>query len=250
MSTQVLELKQLYEQDYYLWLEKTIELLKAGKLNQLDRENLIEEISSGLEKFAGTNGYRDDVSITIIYPDRVFRQLTDLIINPSMSAASLTAANGFEWRVKLAGGQLENCEIPPLCNHFLQQVGFDQQRCQKIFTVLAEMISNALDHGVLELPSLIKESSDGFIQYYCEREGRLKLLTEKDFIILSVRWCPDDSGGILVLEVEDSGRGYTPIVKDNKNAPQYSGRGFELIKKLSETVEIIAPGNKIRATLK
>ena len=46
MSTQVLELKQLYEQDYYLWLEKTIELLKAGKLNQLDRENLIEEIEN------------------------------------------------------------------------------------------------------------------------------------------------------------------------------------------------------------
>ena len=46
MSTQVLELKQLYEQDYYLWLEKTIELLKAGKLNQLDRENLMEEIEN------------------------------------------------------------------------------------------------------------------------------------------------------------------------------------------------------------
>ncbi|NJR45161.1 MAG: DUF29 domain-containing protein [Hyellaceae cyanobacterium CSU_1_1] len=37
---QVSELKQLYEQDYYLWLEKTTELLQAGKLNQLDRENL------------------------------------------------------------------------------------------------------------------------------------------------------------------------------------------------------------------
>ncbi|MFM2315018.1 MAG: hypothetical protein RLZZ04_4294, partial [Cyanobacteriota bacterium] len=46
MSTQVSELKQLYEQDYYLWLEKTIELLKTGKLNQLDWENLIEEIEN------------------------------------------------------------------------------------------------------------------------------------------------------------------------------------------------------------
>jgi hypothetical protein len=46
VSTQVSELKQLYEQDYYLWLEKTIELLKTGKLNQLDWENLIEEIEN------------------------------------------------------------------------------------------------------------------------------------------------------------------------------------------------------------
>jgi hypothetical protein len=44
MSTQVSELNQLYEQDYYLWLEKTTELLKAGKLNELDWEHLIEEI--------------------------------------------------------------------------------------------------------------------------------------------------------------------------------------------------------------
>jgi hypothetical protein len=46
MSTQVSELKQLYEQDYYLWLEKTIELLKSGQFNQLDWENLIEEIEN------------------------------------------------------------------------------------------------------------------------------------------------------------------------------------------------------------
>jgi hypothetical protein len=46
MSTEVSGLKQLYEQDYYLWLEKTTELLKTGKLNQLDQENLIEEIEN------------------------------------------------------------------------------------------------------------------------------------------------------------------------------------------------------------
>jgi hypothetical protein len=46
MSTQASELKQLYEQDYYLWLEKTIELLKVRKFNQLDWENLIEEIEN------------------------------------------------------------------------------------------------------------------------------------------------------------------------------------------------------------
>jgi hypothetical protein len=36
----------LYEQDFYLWIQRTIELLKKGKLEQLDLENLIEEIDS------------------------------------------------------------------------------------------------------------------------------------------------------------------------------------------------------------
>ena len=37
-------LKNLYEKDYYQWIHTTIKLLKEGKLEQLDRENLIEEI--------------------------------------------------------------------------------------------------------------------------------------------------------------------------------------------------------------
>jgi hypothetical protein len=36
----------LYEQDFYLWIQNTVELLKKGKLEQLDIENLIEEIDS------------------------------------------------------------------------------------------------------------------------------------------------------------------------------------------------------------
>ena len=38
--------KNLYEQDYYLWLEKTINLLENNQFSDLDLENLIEEISS------------------------------------------------------------------------------------------------------------------------------------------------------------------------------------------------------------
>jgi hypothetical protein len=36
--------KNLYEQDYYLWLEKTAQILKEGSLQKLDLPNLIEEI--------------------------------------------------------------------------------------------------------------------------------------------------------------------------------------------------------------
>ncbi|WP_375329307.1 DUF29 domain-containing protein [Microcystis sp. BLCC-F210] len=36
----------LYEKDYYLWLEKTISLLENHQFSDLDLENLIEEISS------------------------------------------------------------------------------------------------------------------------------------------------------------------------------------------------------------
>ena len=43
----ILECKAtLYETDYYLWLEKTIEALYAADLSQIDYQNLIEELIS------------------------------------------------------------------------------------------------------------------------------------------------------------------------------------------------------------
>jgi len=39
-----LDLKELYEVDDSLWLEKTVELLRERKYHQLDLENLIEEL--------------------------------------------------------------------------------------------------------------------------------------------------------------------------------------------------------------
>jgi hypothetical protein len=36
----------LYEQDYYLWLQTTIEQLRSGQFSVLDLENLIEELAS------------------------------------------------------------------------------------------------------------------------------------------------------------------------------------------------------------
>ncbi|SKB14179.1 conserved hypothetical protein [Planktothrix sp. PCC 11201] len=39
-------LSSLYEQDFYLWIEKTIQLLNAEKLLELDRDNLIAELES------------------------------------------------------------------------------------------------------------------------------------------------------------------------------------------------------------
>ena len=40
------KIAELYEQDYYLWLQETSRLLKAREFANLDLANLIEEIES------------------------------------------------------------------------------------------------------------------------------------------------------------------------------------------------------------
>ena len=40
------KIKNLYDQDFALWIEKTVKQLKSGDLSQVDLENLIEEVES------------------------------------------------------------------------------------------------------------------------------------------------------------------------------------------------------------
>jgi serine phosphatase RsbU (regulator of sigma subunit) len=223
---------------------------RVAKLIEGQPTNLLETLAHSLLSHAGKNDYSDDISVCMIRPALVFNDLSDSIVLTHGRGLSPATDDKFEWCVKLSGRQLENCEIPPLCTHFLQQVGVDQQVCQKIFAVLAEMVSNAIDHGVLGLSSDIKESTDGFIQYFYQREEQLKTLTNNDFVKLSISWLPEKADGRFVLEVEDSGAGYTLDQAGNDATLKCSGRGRQLIQKLSESVEVIAPGNKIRATIK
>jgi len=221
---------------------KVIDILKQQPID------LLAELSQQLMLHAGSTDYADDISACVIEPSLAlndFSETAGVIQLPNQGVID----HPVEWRLKLSGRQLENCEIPPLCNYFLQQIGVDQQLCQKIFAVVSEMVSNALDHGVLGLSSAIKENPDGFSQYFYEREEGLKQLTDNDFVSLFIAWMPDQAGGYFLIEVEDSGRGYK-FKEAMNNVLKYSGRGGHLIQKLTESVNIIQPGNKIRVTIR
>jgi Domain of unknown function DUF29 len=40
------ELQSLYERDFYLWVEEQVQLLREGRLDELDVANLLEEVES------------------------------------------------------------------------------------------------------------------------------------------------------------------------------------------------------------
>lgn len=45
-TANVTNLSQLYDQDFVLWINATAELLREGKLNELDIPNLLEEVET------------------------------------------------------------------------------------------------------------------------------------------------------------------------------------------------------------
>jgi hypothetical protein len=61
-------------------------------------------------------------------------------------------------------------------------------------------------------------------------------------------FCPNTAQ--IDFEIIDSGQGFDMNKDKNISLDGLSGRGLDLVKNLCETVDIVAPGNKIIVNLK
>lgn len=216
---------------------------------QSNPTDLHDQLISALHAHSGRTAYSDDVSMCTLIPSAMQKGSSRLLGNSAFQERREPAIGHFSWGVELSGRKIAECELPPLVNKFLQYLGADQRMCQTIFLIVSEMVSNAIDHGILRLDSEIKERPDGFEFYFKERERRLKLLTEQDVIALSLAWLPDQSSPGLIVTVRDTGHGYDPAMVRNNSDDQLSGRGLYLIRNLARSVEVVPPGNVIRAVI-
>lgn len=118
----------------------------------------------------------------------------------------------------------------------------------ELFTVLSELYNNALEHGVLELDSKLKESDNGFFAYFTLREEKLAGL-QQAHIAISAEYLPDKH--LLNIQVEDSGKGFKQKSAAKLDSVETSyGRGISLVKELCESVEYNDKGNVVRVVFK
>lgn len=211
--------------------------------------NFSASLANELAIHAQTETYCDDVSFCIIAPEKIPSGGYCLLGEKTTHAYEKEELSNFHWHVRISGKKLANCELSPLCNKFLQYVGVEQNLCQIIFLVVSEMVSNALDHGILRLQSSLKEEPEGFTRYFQERERRLAQLTHTDAIELSLRWELIDTGAQLVVTVTDSGAGFDFSRRETPSSELFSGRGLQMIRNLAKHVEVFPPGNRIEAVI-
>lgn len=123
--------------------------------------------------------------------------------------------------------------LEPLLEMLNSQPGLGWLRSD-LFTVLTEMLNNAIEHGLLKIDSSLKSSPEGFMEYYTQRESRMAELEEGE-VIIAVDYKPAQRE--LHVSVEDSGDGFTvgdaPGGDDIDNA---FGRGIMLLNELCSQV--------------
>jgi DNA-binding response OmpR family regulator len=150
--------------------------------------------------------------------------------------------------INIEGGLVANADIVGCLDSLMRNVDMVGDLRQRAFTVFAELISNGLDHGILDLDSDLKNDFAGFAEYLQLKEERLENVPENANLGMKFVFTP--STNEIKFEITDSGKGYDMNKVDDINDEKLSGRGIELINKLCTNVEVIAPGNKTKVNLK
>lgn len=121
---------------------------------------------------------------------------------------------------------------------------------ERIYTILAELIGNAVDHGLLGLDSRCRATTSGFDRYYQERETRLRD-GKGGWIEVTIRHVNDSGYGRLVIVVKDSGSGFSMsnISSTLEDTHARSGRGIPLVTSLCQSLSYNQEGNSARAVL-
>lgn len=116
-----------------------------------------------------------------------------------------------------------------------------------LYSVMSELYSNALDHGVLGLDSSLKRDAVGFARYYRERNMRLDELSD-GYVRVHLHVSPSGDGGRLAIEVEDSGEGFdvARVLARPVDTDRLSGRGVSLVRQLSHQASWSDDGRSAR----
>ncbi|KQJ62010.1 chemotaxis protein CheY [Pseudomonas aeruginosa] len=225
---------------------KAGEMFGEARLLQLFERNrqpsaLFDEIQRSLAQFRGA--VQDDVSMLEVrlQPDSGL-QCPPLAFSDSGVSSPLDWSVSFEFRAET----LKHFNPLPHVLQLLLEVHDLRARGGALYTVLAELYSNALEHGVIGLDSTMKSDAAGFARYYQERVSRLQALRD-GYVRLHLDLAPHGAGGRLLVRVEDSGEGFD--VERALNAVERQerlcGRGLRLIRELSDRCQWSADGKVV-----
>jgi two-component system, HptB-dependent secretion and biofilm response regulator len=219
--------------------ERLLEVFAQGN----DPAIVFDKILTSVKNFIGSGEQDDDLSMIEIRMDA-----PENLLHPNHYFVHKQQLSPVEWELRFEVKPTSFKSFDPL--PFLLNVLTEEPDLRgfsgSLYTILAELYSNALEHGVLGLSGDIKKSPEGFAEYYAQRERLLDKITS-GFVHIYFAYSSNIDGGSLTLRVEDSGVGFDYHALQGKalSMTGYSGRGIGIVEKLCKTVRYYGSGNKV-----
>jgi serine phosphatase RsbU (regulator of sigma subunit)/anti-sigma regulatory factor (Ser/Thr protein kinase) len=210
-----------------------------------DPDRLFAEVLEQLHAFLGGLTPQDDIALF---------ELTcvpaDIMDETDSSPGLADPAPHPVWRLQLEfdADELRRSDPVSLMISMLEGIQCLQEQKESVFLILAELITNAVDHGLLRLDSSLKRGPAGAAAYAEQRAARLKTLKRGKLTVDLT--CVNDAGGSrLTIRVCDNGPGFdclAPLPDMNGNV-ECSGRGISLVRALCKELTYSERGNVAEA---
>ncbi|WP_313650750.1 ATP-binding SpoIIE family protein phosphatase [Pseudomonas soli] len=219
-----------------------VQRLRQVLADNRDPTMLFDEVMQALARFGGQS--RDDISlcdIRMLEPDHGMAQA--VVYSDSGRSSPLDWSMQFELR----GESLGRFNPVPYLVQLLQEIHGLRPSSGRLHSVLSELYSNALEHGVLGLDSGLKRDAEGFSEYYRQRAERLARPVQGG-VGIALRVEPQGAGGRLTIEVRDSGAGFdvAGMLAGEPLAQGFSGRGVSLVRRLAGNAQWLEGGRLAR----
>ena len=208
----------------------------------------IEALLNAVRDFQQDSTQTDDITLMeikaspIIHLDKEDSSVVDI-------KSQRLVGESFPWRFSLRITE-EHFANMHLVDQIMTLVGDIQGmelHREKIFTIISELYSNALEHGILGLDSSMKETADGFEEYYKLRQERIENTRGHavELVMIYKKGTPDT----IEIKVSDSGEGFdyeNTLAKIEEEKTTF-GRGVLLLKSLCTQLEYSNNGTSVKA---
>ncbi|WP_417503957.1 ATP-binding SpoIIE family protein phosphatase [Marinomonas gallaica] len=191
----------------------------------LDDSHGLLSLMHGYELFEGESSDHDDMTLAVLDLELIQEELRE------EEPEDLQIPGSFDFSFELRGSSLNNEKFAFSLSDLLSTYGFNKEFCQKVFTVVTELLVNAVDHGIFNIPSNLKE--EDFITYLSMREQKKANVSPSDKVMIEVKW--DEIEHTLFISLGDSGAGYKVENIETADDTAAYGRGIKLITSLCKT---------------
>lgn len=210
----------------------TQERLENSFDGQCAIDEVFDEILLRVADFRGGQEQEDDIT----FVDLPCASLMASMLDSEVTSSDHPLIPSMDWSLSLCleSSALKMIDPLPVMIQAVMGVQAMAAHRENIYVMLAELFTNAIDHGLLGLDSKTKETPAGFVEYFDERNRRLASMKEGS-IKLMVENRRMDKFSELTVRIEDSGSGFdqSNIKTELDSSLALHGRGIPLVKTIT-----------------